>query len=431
MLVDSLAAAQSRQNKLHHTAAELNRRKFLVRWAPYLRSRNQADLKPLYRLLPRTYLSLTSAKRGHDAHETRRSVAIYTPYDLRPGGGERYILSLASAFARDNDTCLITAHPYSRIRFTALANEFGLDISGCGLKSFFEFAQGGWYDLMIVLGNHVIPSVRARAPAVWYACQFPFPMDAGEVSQNRDILEKYRGVLVYSEFVKHHMIRTLWQHGLDRLPVQILHPPVPSFAGNAARKKPMILSVGRFFSGGHNKRQDAMIEMFREVVQRHSGEIELHFAGSSLPDRSNMEYLATLTEKAVGLPVKFHVNPSPSKLGDLYRDAALYWHATGLDADLDRQPEKAEHFGISVIEAMSAEAVPIVFSAGGPKEIITHGSDGYVYSSREACIELTLMLLQQDAEARRVAMGRAAAQSATAYSVDHFNERVSELFGSS
>jgi glycosyltransferase involved in cell wall biosynthesis/GT2 family glycosyltransferase len=428
--VETAAAAQARQSKLHHTAAKLNRQKFLARWAPYLRTRDEADLKPLYRLLPAAHdPSFTAAKREAGGYEARRSVAIYTPYDFRPGGGERYILSLASAFARNSDTCLITAHPYSRLRFTALAKEFGLDLSRCGLTSFAEFARGDCYDLMIVLGNNVIPPIRARARASWYACQFPFPMDPAEVSQRRDILEKYRGVLVYSEFVKHHVIRTLQQHDLGPLPVKILSPPVPSFAGDAARKKPMILSVGRFFSGGHNKRQDAMIEMFREVAHRHSGEIELHFVGSSLPDRYNMEYLETIAENAVGLPIKFHINPSASELGDLYRDAAVYWHAAGLDADLNRQPEKAEHFGISIIEAMSAEAVPIVFAAGGPKEIVKHGSDGYLYSSREACVELTLILLQQDAEARRIAMGRAAARSATTYTVDRFNERALELLG--
>ena len=41
--------------------------------------------------------------------------------------------------------------------------------------------------------------------------------------------------------------------------------------------------------------------------------------------------------------------------------------------DAERHPERFEHFGISVVEAMAAGAVPLVFGAAGPGEIVQDG----------------------------------------------------------
>jgi glycosyltransferase involved in cell wall biosynthesis len=111
----------------------------------------------------------------------------------------------------------------------------------------------------------------------------------------------------------------------------------------------------------------------------------------------------------------------------LYRDAAIYWHANGLQADLERGPEKAEHFGISIVEAMSAQCVPFAFNAGGPREIITHGADGFLYDTTDSLVELTLDLLGDNGAARRVAMGRAAGKTAERYAVERFTATMRQL----
>ena len=70
-------------------------------------------------------------------------------------------------------------------------------------------------------------------------------------------------------------------------------------------------------------------------------------------------------------------------LAGLYQEAEIYWHGTGLGTDLEQEPEKAEHFGISLVEAMSAGCVVFAYGSGGPREIITDGVDGFLYSSTE------------------------------------------------
>lgn len=111
----------------------------------------------------------------------------------------------------------------------------------------------------------------------------------------------------------------------------------------------------------------------------------------------------------------------------LYRDAAVYWHGTGLEADLDCQPEEAEHFGITIVEAMSAQCVPLAFNAGGPREFITHGVNGFLYGSREELAEMTCQLFAEEFAIQRRAIGRAAGQREAQFSVGNFIDKVDNM----
>jgi glycosyltransferase involved in cell wall biosynthesis len=130
---------------------------------------------------------------------------------------------------------------------------------------------------------------------------------------------------------------------------------------------------------------------------------------------------------AEALPVTFHVNAARETLEDLYRRASVYWHATGLGTDLARHPEHAEHFGISLVEAMAGECVPMAFNAGGPREIITHGVDGFLYASTEELVALTADILRPQAADRRQAIGRAAGARARMFAPERFGARVREV----
>lgn len=95
-----------------------------------------------------------------------------------------------------------------------------------------------------------------------------------------------------------------------------------------------------------------------------------------------------------------------------------------------QEPEQAEHFGISVVEAMSAECVPIAFNAGGPREIIMHGADGFLYASIEELVDMTAHVFDVTAVEQREAMGRAAGRSAAKFSPEVFSRRISGIIRS-
>jgi glycosyltransferase involved in cell wall biosynthesis len=74
---------------------------------------------------------------------------------------------------------------------------------------------------------------------------------------------------------------------------------------------------------------------------------------------------------ARGLPVFFHLNASRSHLEELYRDAT--------------SPERCEHFGVAIVEVMSAGCIAVVANRGGPAEIVENRRNGFHFRD---CTEL-------------------------------------------
>ena len=79
---------------------------------------------------------------------------------------------------------------------------------------------------------------------------------------------------------------------------------------------------------------------------------------------------------------------------ELYNKSSIYWHATGFGEDIARHPEKTEHFGISVVEAMSTGCVPVVFHAGGLSEILATDKFGFTWKTIDELISKTQNLIK-------------------------------------
>ena len=394
----------------------LNRAKFLDRWG--------RSLDTMWRETP----ALLREETRHAVDtETRPRVLIFTPYELTPGGGERYILTMAQALASVADVTLVTSHRVSRTRLRTMAREFELDVSG------FELAEAGSLegrplaDLAFVLGNELLPTAGAMARHNIYICQFPFPFESElERASRLPFWCDFELILTYSDYVRSHVLRQVAEAGLSFRPVEVLTPPVPMVTRRAPKRRGQILHVGRFFVGGHCKRQDAMIDAFRSLIE--AGVVaELHFAGSTMPEAVHQEYYAGLIERARGLPVTFHPNCSAEALRWLYAESDLYWHATGVGRDVELLPHVVEHFGISIVEAMSAGCIPIVFAAGGPGTIVQDGVTGFHFHELVELVAVTRRVLEGMAEPERDAMRAAAEAAAQVYSEANFSVRVREI----
>jgi glycosyltransferase involved in cell wall biosynthesis len=210
-------------------------------------------------------------------------------------------------------------------------------------------------------------------------------------------LAAYHAIIANSEYTR-RWVRHYWQRDS-----QVLYPPIEML--QPLPKENLILHVGRFFVGGHAKRHDVLIDAFRALLARRlSGERwELHLVGNITPGAEHQAYADRIHDLAEGLPVSIHHGIDHAALATLYGRARIYWHATGYGVDLDRYPDQAEHFGMSVAEAMSAGAVPVVFAAGGPVEIITPGRNGLVWQTPAGLVEGTFRLIQEPAEQARMA----------------------------
>ena len=186
-------------------------------------------------------------------------------------------------------------------------------------------------------------------------------------------LHTYDLVLAHSAYVA-RWIRTWW--GLDST---IVHPSVSPVALNGAARDPAsrrsIVVVGRFFTEGHSKCQADLVNSFRSLHDSGLDDWRLHLVGS-VDGSLGRRYLDRVKGLAAGYPIEVHANAPRSDLESKISDAAIVWHASGWRRDALRYPSQFEHFGIGIVEAMSAGAVPVVLGIGGPDEIVRHGVDG-------------------------------------------------------
>ncbi|MFP5380351.1 MAG: methyltransferase domain-containing protein, partial [Vicinamibacteria bacterium] len=137
-------------------------------------------------------------------------------------------------------------------------------------------------------------------------------------------------------------------------------------------------------------------------------------------------YLARVREAAAGLPVDILTDVSFETLRDLYARASIYWHAAGFGpGGLSTTPGAAEHFGITIVEAMASGAVPVIADAGGAAEIVTEPDTGLKAASLDQFVDKTAWLVRQAEE--RVAMASRGVARAAIFSHSRFAARVDAL----
>ena len=158
------------------------------------------------------------------------------------------------------------------------------------------------------------------------------------------------------------------------------------------KKKKIILNVGRFFRQLHSKRQDVLVEIFKELVAQHPKLLKgwkLVLVGSV----EDNDYFQEVKKLAEDFPIEFYTDISREKLIEFYQKSKIYWHATGYEVDEDVAPEKMEHFGITTIEAMAAGCTPIVLGKGGQLEIIGNELSELLWQTIDQCIDRTIRVI--------------------------------------
>lgn len=233
--------------------------------------------------------------------------------------------------------------------------------------------------------------VRTGARHAGVLVQFPYRDPAG--------IERFQLVVAQSEYVR-EWVRRYWDR--DAL---VVPPPVdvPEAEPNFKVKERSILTVGRFFAGGHSKRHDAMVAAFRDLCDSGLEGWTLHLAGAAHRAGPHRGLLEHIEASARGYPIRIHVDVPRQVLDDLYRRAAIYWHAAGFGLDAGADPEQYEHFGLSPAEAMARGAVPVVFDGGGLPEVVRDG-EGVRWRTIKQLREETLRLIADEPLRHRLAV---------------------------
>ena len=154
------------------------------------------------------------------------------------------------------------------------------------------------------------------------------------------------------------------------------------------KKEKIILSVGRFFSHLHSKRQDIVIKTFKKIKQKNYlfKNFKLILAGGlKKEDESYFNYLKKIANNDQS--IIFKPNISQKELYSLYQKATFFWHFTGYGVDEKKYPEKVEHLGITPLEAMIAGCLTFCYAAGGPKLLIKDKENGFLFKNQEELIK--------------------------------------------
>lgn len=317
-------------------------------------------------------------------------IGIFDPYLDTLGGGEAYMLTIASCLSKRHEIYIFWD---DKLILKKAHDRFLLDLSGVSLfenifstkHSFLKrFLVTRRFDCIFFLSDGSIPLLFAKKNILLF--QFPVNWINGKNILTRAKFLKISKILCYSRYVKTFLDKAF------PLKAIILSPSVNMIQEDNIKKEDVILTVGRFTKAINTKKHEVLIDAFKKMCMDGLWGWQFVVIGSVL--QSDKDFVRQLVQRAKGYPIHILENISYSNLVNHYKKAKIYWHCAGWGEDLKKHPERAEHFGISTVEAMGAGAVPVVINAGGQKEIVEDQKNGFLWNSTEELIEKTNILME-------------------------------------
>jgi len=340
-------------------------------------------------------------------------LSIHNPYMDTLGGGELYTLALAKV-AQSLGYEVHFEFRNSKI-LSSLEKRFDINLGEFRVIS--NIKRGDGYDACFWVSDGSIPMLLSRKNILHF--QVPFTNIGGRTLINKMKLFRISEVIVNSKFTKSFIDK---EYGVNSL---VIYPPVDVVKiSPPTRKENVILYVGRFSTLMQSKNQDILVEVFKKLLQKKVGRWRLVLAGGV--EVGVDDQIKKLKQRANGYPVTILESPSRKTLVSLFSKAKIFWSAVGFGADELKVPEKVEHFGISVVEAMAGGAVPICFSAGGYREILENGVNGFLWKKKSDLLESTFQIIKKAGVMQR--LSKQAVVSSNRFSFDKFNSAVVPLF---
>lgn len=315
-------------------------------------------------------------------------IGIYTPYLNTLTGGEKYILSIASCLAKNHSVDIFWD---DKTILDKASKKFSMSFDGIQIKpniftnqtSLFQRLKATrLYDRIIVLSDGSIPLVASKELILHF--QFPVEWVNATSPFTRIKMRRASKVICNSYFTKKYIDRKF------NIKSFVLYPPSDINTGPIPEKDNLILTVGRFSilpNGTDFKKLSVLVSAFKEFQKKRLKGWKLAIVTSVLPE--NEKEFDEFEKKIGSQYIEVHKNIPFTEISKLYGKAKIYWHATGFGEDLERYPDRAEHFGIATVEAMSYGAVPIVINAGGQKEIVEDEKNGFLWDTEQELIKDT------------------------------------------
>jgi len=385
--------------------------------------------------------------------------AVATLYTLAPGGGERYLLMMASALqaAGHNVDVVVLAASGCVEEGCAAAAALALGVVIDWKRARLRVVEG-WdlpvaYSVFAFMGNAKAPEARAQGHVNFFMSQFPFDLAQPLRPGHAQHLASYDAVLLNSRYslgwYEHFIspaLSALEQRALPQPQRVVLYPPVspvPLFNGTKsdASRKPWVVLIGRIFDDRQGKKQLEAIDAFEQLCLRApraspAQAPQLYLVGSRHPQ--HVDYFDRVQKRALQV-AGVHLLPDlvRERLHELLNHASVVWSLTGLVAAApaaggefdDPDPADAEHFGIAVSEAMSAGCIPVLLDRGALREHVDEGA-GFVGATVGDVIRLTVKVLWRTGPRAVADMRRVARRRASRFAECRFSAAFQGLFGS-
>ena len=316
-----------------------------------------------------------------------KKVALYTPYLDVLGGGEKHILSIIKIFEDFGftpyvfwDTNLkkkikrILGLNFKNLFF--LPNIFKKKSTLSFFKNLFVLKKFDYF-FYVTDGSYFFSLAKKN---------FVFAMVPDKNLYQLNLVNRLK--LLNWQFIANSSFTSFWlkKWGIN---AWVITPYIDEklFKLNRQKKEKIILSVGRFFSHLHSKKQDIIIKMLKKIKQKNSlfKNFKLILAGGlKEKDKDYFNYLQKIT--ADNCLVIFKPNISQKELHRLYQKATFFWHFAGYGVDEEKYPQNVEHLGITPLEAMAAGCLTFCYKAGGPRNLIKDGLNGFLFNSEKELI---------------------------------------------
>ncbi len=362
-------------------------------------------------------------------------ICLYSPYiPKHAGGGEKYMLDVATTLAKKHAVSIAVPQQYAGDASIVKKYEVFLNRSLDNI-SFIPSPLGStanfiqklfWtrqFDVMYYLTDGSLFISLAKKNILHI--QFPLKLDKSSCIEQFK-LKKWQIKNTNSQFTK-DIVETAWPVKIDLIHHPLVDIDEINSVTASVKKEKIILSVGRFFRQLHSKRQDILIDIFRQLITKYPQKTKgwkLVFIGA-VEDR---KYLSQIKRKKRNLPVEFYHDLDRKKLLEWYGKASLYWHAAGFDVDLEKNPEKVEHFGTSTAEAMAAGCVPIVYGKGGQVEVIGKELSDLLWYKQQECLEKTRQIITN--QELRIKYQQKAKQQVKIFGKDIFEQKLFKMIES-
>lgn len=360
-------------------------------------------------------------------------ICLYSPYlPDHFGGGEKHFFDTANALANKNKV-------YIAIRGENLSLERLAKIKK-NYQERFPFRDGDLTFIATPLGTQARSIKKllwtAHFDALYYVTdgslffslarknflhiQIPFTCKQKGLI-NRLKLANWLSKNANSFFTR-GVVEKSWRTKID----YVLQPGINTreLAAGRIKKEKIILNVGRFFSHLHSKKQDIMVNFFRDLCDKYP-EIMAGWKLVLIGPIEDLKYAQKVSLAAKGYPIEIIHNANNEQVRDWYKRSSIYWHATGFGQSEIDHPERMEHFGITTLEAMAAGCVPIVIKRGGQPEVLGRKLQDCLWETQAELEKKTLMIIKKPHLAK--ICREAAVIRARSFSLRNFNKKVGQI----